>query len=259
MRFQYASDLHLEMVMNDAYMERYPLVKSGDILLLAGDIINLQKRQYLKSHFDTWSKNYDQVFIIPGNHEFYGKHFPIKQTFPSFKKDIRENVHYLNNKVIIIGDVRLIFTTLFSEISPEQSMYVKRYLNDFHVSRFNNDSNMSLTISEYNKSHIKCRVFLEEALSEPFSGKTIVVSHHVPYPSSYIEDYPKFAYDLSDAFHVDLIWLTKKYKVDHWISGHTHVNHKPIMIGETMFYTNQLGYLETDEHQYFNREAVIEV
>lgn len=257
MTVQYASDLHLELAINDAYMEKYPLEKKGDVLLLAGDVINLKDDDFNKRHFDLWEDTFDRVLIVPGNHEFYGKHYPIEKTFPSFLKPVRDNILYLNNRVEIIDNHRFIFSTLFSEVSPEQAVLVKRYLNDFHISRYGNDSNLSLTINEYNRCHIKCRVFLEEELSRSFVGKTIVVSHHVPYDKSFIEGYPKFRFDLSDAFHVDLTWLVKKYEVDHWISGHTHFNHRSIEIEGTMFHTNQLGYIEAQEHKSFDRHATI--
>jgi len=258
MIIQYASDLHLEMPLNNAYMKKNPLQKQGEILILAGDINYLRNKQKgMDSFYEAWSKEFEQIFIIPGNHEFYGKHYPIQNIFPSLKKKMRDNIYYINNHVEIIDEARFIFTVLFSEISQEQSSLIKRFLNDFHISRYNHDSNLSLTIKEYNKCHIKSRVFLEEALSKPFKGRTIVVSHHVPYPKTFIKGYPKFSYDLSEAFHVDLTWLMKKYKVDHWISGHTHFNHSSIEIEGTMFHTNQLGYIESQEHKNFNNHATI--
>jgi len=259
MKIQYASDLHLEFALNMAYIKKYPLITKGDILILAGDTTLLSKKFLQRDYFDTFSSQFEQIYLIPGNHEFYNKLYPIENIFPSLEKKVRDNVTYLNNRVVYHDDTRIIFTTLFSRISDSNRSLIQRSLADFHNSRYYHDSNLSLSIDEYNDCHDKCLSFLEQVLQEDFKGKTVVVTHHVPYTKSYIPNYPDFEYDLSEAFYVNLKYLVEQYKIDHWISGHTHINHPPIKIRNTWFHTNQLGYIENDEHKAFNREAVIEV
>ena len=82
MRIQYASDLHLEFKENRTNLKGRPLEKSGDILILAGDTIYMTDEYYDLSIFDDWSKMYDKVFMICGNHEFYKLSFPISRIFP---------------------------------------------------------------------------------------------------------------------------------------------------------------------------------
>ena len=50
MRIQYCSDLHLELEQNSNYFESTPLEVSGDILILAGDIVPLHDT-YLNNPF----------------------------------------------------------------------------------------------------------------------------------------------------------------------------------------------------------------
>ncbi len=259
LKIQYASDLHLEFALNKAYIEKYPIEPIADILILGGDITYLTKRMLSDPLFDLWSDQFKDVYIIAGNHEFYNKHYPIENIFNSMEKKVRDNIRYLNNKTIIIDNIRFIFTTLFTSISAEQEFNIRRGLADFHLCRYNANSNLSLTIKEYNESHSKCRAFLEETLKQGFEGKTVIVSHHVPYPKTFIKDYPQFTFDLSEAFHVDLTGLVRKYKIDHWISGHTHINHDSIQVERTWFHTNQLGYVEAGEYKKFRRKATIEL
>lgn len=71
-KIQYASDLHLEFIENTLYLERSPIQPVADILLLAGDTGYLGDEVFVKHPFLDWaSKNYKQVIVIPGNHEFY--------------------------------------------------------------------------------------------------------------------------------------------------------------------------------------------
>ena len=72
MKIQYASDLHLEFRENSKYLIKNPLKVTGEILILAGDINVFNDRDFLKNPFWDWaSKNYKQVIVAFGNHEFY--------------------------------------------------------------------------------------------------------------------------------------------------------------------------------------------
>lgn len=72
MRIQLASDLHLEFKENLAYIQSIPFEITGDILILAGDTFYLKDRTMPNIKFWRWaSQNYQQVILVPGNHEFY--------------------------------------------------------------------------------------------------------------------------------------------------------------------------------------------
>ena len=62
MRVQYCSDLHLEFEQNIKYFTTHPLNVSGDILILAGDVVPLHDEFLSNSFFSFVSKNYKQVF-----------------------------------------------------------------------------------------------------------------------------------------------------------------------------------------------------
>ena len=72
MRIQYMSDLHFEFRENSRYIKQNRFPVTGDILVLVGDIFYLKDRVAPLGNFWEWaSKNYRQVLIVPGNHEYY--------------------------------------------------------------------------------------------------------------------------------------------------------------------------------------------
>lgn len=259
MKIQFASDLHLEFEHNRAFLTRFPLNPKGEILLLAGDIGYLGLEHEYDQFFQDFAAKFEKVYLVPGNHEFYGKRVAIDQTFPSFRKDIADNICYLNNQAVEYEDFKILFTTLFTRISRENELVVRRSMNDFHLSRYHSESNLSLTIEEYNACHQACLEFLEIELAKPTDRKVMVVTHHPPFPKNLIPNYPQFSIDLSEAFHVDLMWLIEKYKIDHWISGHTHLNFQSFRVGGTWFHSNMLGYVQNFEHRTFDLSKVIDV
>lgn len=92
MKIQFASDLHLEMAANAAWLQSHQLEVTGDILLLAGDTAYLDEG--VPEWFLDWaSSSYQQVLLIPGNHEYY--HYgDIAKRGESWQWMLRENVGY---------------------------------------------------------------------------------------------------------------------------------------------------------------------
>lgn len=256
MKIQYASDLHLEFDDNKGFIHANPLKPAGEILILAGDITYLTPDHFADTIFEKLSGDFQHVYLIPGNHEFYKKHQDIAEVLPVFQRKVRENVTYLNNEVIYFkSDLRIIFTTLWTHLSPSKSFSIESKLNDFNQSVYGGER---FTSERYNHCHQVCREFLESELQNPFSGKTIVASHHVPFPSKYCK-YPFAGDELSEAFHVDLLDMISKYRIDHWVYGHNHLNMEPFELHGTHFHANQLGYVFYGEHKAFRPDALIEV
>ena len=94
MKIQYASDLHLEFEENTEYLKENPLKVTGDILILAGDIHVFGLPNFMENPFWDWaSKNYKQVIIAYGNHEYY-KTCDLGTMKDGYKYKIRDNVYY---------------------------------------------------------------------------------------------------------------------------------------------------------------------
>lgn len=222
------------------------------MLLLAGNIIPLNRIDMAKDFFDFVSDNYEQVFWIAGNHEYYG--FDIAEKGGSFMEKIRKNVTLLNNDTIECGGVKLIFTTLWSKISSANRWYIQNRLNDFR--RIKNDG-MAFTPDHYNELHKECLAFLKEEFYKNKYDKTIVITHHVPTLLNYPDEYKGDV--LNNAFAVELFDLIEKSGIDYWIYGHHHSNIPAFKIGKTTMLTNQIGYAHANEHLAFNPKAVIEL
>ena len=83
----------------------------------------------------------------------------------------------MNNISIQLNDVRLIFSTLWSKISPVNEWQIERSISDFQVVKFNGHF---FSVSNFNQLHSDSLNFIEKELSQNNAGKTVVVSHHVP-------------------------------------------------------------------------------
>lgn len=91
--------------------------------------------------------------------------------------------------------------------------------------------------------HEQTKQWLDDRLSLPGSGTTIVVTHHAPAPQS-IE--PRFQNDdLSPAFAADLTPLMERNGPALWVHGHTHYN-VDYMIARTRVVSHQWGYPSED-------------
>lgn len=108
MKIQYASDLHLEFKENVDWFLENPIIPTGDILVLAGDIAYLGTELYSEHPFWDWcSRNFNQTIVVPGNHELY-RSFDINELYEGWTLDIRANVKaYYNSVISLDGETDL--------------------------------------------------------------------------------------------------------------------------------------------------------
>lgn len=252
MIIQYASDLHLEFPENKEFLKANPLQPKGDLLLLAGDIIPFALMDKHKDFFSYISNNFETTYWIPGNHEYY--YFDLAKKSGVLNENIRSNIHLVNNQTVILNDIRFIFSTLWSKIGPENQWTIEKGVSDFQVIKY---KNFRFSTERFNMLHEESLQFVTSELSSDFTGKTIVVTHHVPTFLNYPEEYKNS--DLNEAFAVELFDLIKGTKPDYWIYGHHHFNTPDFLIGETEMRTNQLGYVKNGEHKLFDTGKTIMV
>lgn len=252
MKIQYCSDLHLEFKENKNFLSNNPLQPSGDILLLAGDIIPFA---LLKEHdyfFDLISANYEIVYWIPGNHEYY--HYDLGDVKTPLHKKIRENVFLVNNQIILYKNVNFIFSTLWSFISPQNEWVVQQSVSDFSVIKIQGER---ITPAQFNSLHQTDYAFLKTALNTNDSKMKVVVTHHVPTFFNYPEQYKNS--EINQAFAVELYDFIFNSNAAYWIYGHHHINTPEFRIGNTVMLTNQLGYVQQKEQKGFKTNSIIDI
>lgn len=107
MKIQYCSDLHLEFPENKRFLEKFPLLPVGDILILAGDIVPFKNMDLAKDFLKFCSENFQETYWIAGNHEYY--HGALDARTSAFKEEIMKNVFLVNNYTLEKEHVRIIF------------------------------------------------------------------------------------------------------------------------------------------------------
>lgn len=252
MTLQYCSDLHLEFEDNRSYLKENPIIPKADVILLAGDIMPFSVMDRHQDLFDRLSDSFEMTYWLPGNHEYY--HSDLAGRFDPLNEKIRSNVLLVNNQSVIHGNIKLILSTLWSSISPENGQDIARRMNDFKLIR---NKGKLLTPAEATQLHEKCKAFVASAHAEIETERTVVVTHHLPtfvnYPARHKGDI------LNEAFATELYDFIEPSGIDYWVFGHNHHNTHEFNIGKTKLVTNQLGYVQRNEHLEFRTDCVIKI
>ena len=166
----------MEFQSNSDYIKHKPLKPEGDYLILTGDITVYNEKYFKNRFFDKVSDDFKEVFIVPGNHEYYGG-FDVSLHENGFKESIRDNVHFINNRTVQIDDVDFIFTTLWSALDSKYLTQIVRGLNDFYrIKR----GKSTIEPSDYDELYKKSLQFINNALLSSKAKKRVVATHHVP-------------------------------------------------------------------------------
>lgn len=251
MKIQYCSDLHLEFEQNSSYLLDRPLKVSGDILICAGDIVPLHDEFFTNSFFSFIASHYKQVFWVPGNHEFYYKDISLYSN--SYNLKVGDNINIVNNIALQYEDIQFAFSTMWSKISTVNEKRIEQSVSDFECITY---KKRKLNAKDFNTLHDFSLRFIKQSL-ENTNGKTLVVSHYVP---SRLCNAPLHNNSsINEAFCVDLTDYIKGCNANFWIYGHSHYNQKPLYIGNTILLTNQLGYVQRNEHEKFMHNAYFSI
>jgi len=230
-KLQVVSDLHLEFQADGGralLAGQQGLDPSATAIVLAGDIGVAGKRQQaLADGLAFFAAHYEQVFFVPGNHEYYGCHAP--ETVEELRKLAAAvpRVTLLEPGVIgKWGGRRVIGATLWFRDGPHNEELACE-MSDFRaIKRF------TRWVYRQNREHI---AWLERTVQEG----DVVVTHHLPSRRSVA---PEFAGDPLNAFFLcDMERLILARQPLWWIHGHTH-HPFDYQLGQTRVIANPRGY-----------------
>lgn len=247
-RLRLLSDLHLE---HDPWV---PPEAEQDLVVLAGDIHNgLLGVEWAGRHFAC------PVIYVPGNHEYDFLQFEAMRSVLEHAAK-PDHVHVLDNKALVVNGVRFLRTTLWTDFALNSDVNkavgdAARCMTDYVRIRM---GDRPLLPQDTIALHHTARAWLEQALAQPFAGKTVVVSHHCPHPSCIA---PKFKDSPANpGFVSDLTDILSSNEIAVWCHGHTHtsLNH---YVGATRIMCNPRGYPEQghSENLQFDPSLVIEI
>ena len=249
-------------ILSDLHLSRGALTlpeNDADVAILAGDIARPPEAVAWASGFAI------PVIYVPGNHEFYGG--SISGTVHALRQQCAgTQIHVLDNDEAIIGGVRFLGTTLWTDFmlfgeGEEQEAAIReaqRLMYDF--SRFHvNDAPETLFTPADSAALFNVHArWLERKLAEPYAGSTVVIIHHAPSRKSI---HPRFAKSLLNACFVsDAERLLDGTRARLWIHGHTHDSFDYFVNG-TRVVCNPRGYARdgVNENPLFDPNFLVEL
>jgi predicted phosphodiesterase len=229
------SDLHLEF--SDRHPPFSPCADDCDVVVLAGDIAcGIAAFDWAETVFAG-----RHVIYVPGNHEYYD--LEIGTTRQAMRKRAASsgNVRLLDNDEWIFEGVRFLGATLWTDFElfgrsrmPQAYADSLAHVTDFRKIRYGVGSLQPEHTVELHREAVN---FLEHALSCPFEGPTVIVTHHAPHPGSL---HPRWAQHLSSAAFVSNLERLMG-RVALWLHGHTHDSFDYRVTG-TRVVANPMGY-----------------
>ncbi|MGO7340011.1 metallophosphoesterase family protein [Rhizobium johnstonii] len=270
MRAWIISDLHYSPM--DALRGAPFRIPDADICICAGDISENVSMSiaYLRRDIE----RHMPVILVLGNHDYYNG--SIDFALERARREIEgTRIHLLENQTIEIAGCRFVGATLWTDfavsiggdehIPPEERRAIASDLVPFLIPDFScilrsdprrPGENGLITVQEILNRHVASRSFIDRELEKPFSGRTIVVTHHAPLTESFDA---RFYGDVTNAaFGSDLSDLIARRRPSSWIHGHIH-RARDYLAGGTRIICNPRGYGGEREMNGFRSGLLIDL
>ena len=247
------------------------VLPGGDVLIMAGDIMeaghfrladNAHRNTFLADRYRgfcaTELPKYRHVIYVAGNHEHYNNSYD--DTFARIRRELPNNVHFLEAESITIDDVHFFGGTFWTDMNkrdPITMQVIKQGMADFSLIKFGDGIRIDTMYGDsyytnkftpayaagvFEDTVKKLKVFLDEHVND----KVVVVSHHAPSPLSINEKY-KDDFHMNFGYHSNLTeFIMDHPQIKTWVHGHMH---DPVdyMVGTTRVLSNPRGYKGYEE------------
>lgn len=223
---QYCSDIHLEDekdASNWSVLFQRILKPSAPILCLMGDIGDPFSQIY-NAFMEYCSLHFKKVFIVAGNHEFFGC-VSIDTTLDQLRKVTKSygNISFLHKSFEFYEGLLFLGTTLWSFIPEgEPQEDAKMRMNDYKYIQPLKDHGPMLS----NEWHVDQRMWLEGMVEQccVLGIENVIVMTHHP-PSMKGTSLKKYDMDpLRWCYRNNMDHLLEKRNIRIWFCGHTHVS-----------------------------------
>ena len=277
MRIQLLSDLHLERA-PDWMPKPLPGI---DVLVLAGDIGSYQTGSWLKDD-DYGLRRFSprvpgapwkRVLYLPGNHEFDSQEFDT--VYVRLRALCDElGIEWLDRQTIVIGEVRFVGATLWADFDAlamsEKSLALQLRQREkafraanYYLRKYTTLKGGEPVLAEgWREMSLADQAWLHDALSQPFDGTTVAVTHFAPSLRSADPRYglvpgtAGFCNSMDDFLPL----------ADLWLHGHLHCCNDYVVRGQLdgrdwscRVVANPLGYIGKGEQADFREDLVIEI
>jgi len=267
MKIQLLSDLHLEA---HPHLQIAP-APDAQLLVLAGDIgsyqagSRLQDDEFGLARFAPAHGWPVPVLYVPGNHEYDALEF--EPTHARLRATCeRLGITWLEREVVVMGGVRFIGTTLWSDFEalvPPQAPAAEQQkarekawrAANFYLAKHSTLRGGERMLAEDLRAvALECQRWLRAALAQPFDGTTVVVTHFAP---SLRSADPRYGLTAGTAGFCNALDDLMP-QADWWLHGHLHcLQH--YRVGRCRVRANTLGYANKGEQASFKPEWVIDL
>jgi len=214
--FQIASDLHIEYNSDQNPNAMDLITPVADVLILAGDIGSIYKREQLTSFLQQICPHFKAVLYIPGNNEYYMVNGIQPMDFDKLKSILREiersipNLHVLDKNSVQIGDLCIAGCTLWSDVTCKLPKFIVRIHNMF--------------TGLYKEKFDQDRIYIENMIKYCKNNKMklMIITHHPPTYKT-LEGCKKRD-KFKSLYASNLDYLMEHNSITAWICGHVHKN-----------------------------------
>jgi hypothetical protein len=226
--FQYVSDLHLEFRGFEVNKIIESIIPAAPYLVLAGDIGKPSHPNYT-FFLAAMSKRFEYVFLVAGNHEFYGSSVPEALAAITKICDGFPNVYFLNSELFVDASlpIHIFGGTMWTLVKSEERHGVEILMND---SRLIREFTVDSAATEHMRFVERLQVSLDANTDKPF----LVISHHLP--SFELID-PKYSGSSINSAFATNVPMAHDERIKAWVYGHTHSSRPG-----PRFYCNPIGY-----------------